>query len=438
MKKIVLSTLVAVALGTVSAAAGDIKFYTDENGQVFVKPGKGRTELNVNPKEVMNAIQAASQVVSSSEKKEMKEEIKAELKAELKRDTPVFAKSSKLKFSGKHYLGFTNKSYNGNANDTTTNFEMRRNYVQVKAYLFEDPKSYFRVTLDSTYTDGSGAADVYVKYAYLYLNDVLPNTGVEIGMVHRPWVDYEVNNGWKMRSISKVFAEASEASHLVNSSDLGFNLKTKTDYFTSEIGLFNGEGYKGSNDGTGEDEIGDGLSAEWRLTAAILGDGKKKRKVTKDTYFDASFFGAYNMENSTNADAAGNPYDYKFYGLHAVYNTPSFLISAQFITADNDLKNYSKESEYNGDGYSVNGTYRFGEKKQFSVLGRYDNWTAEDETANLEYETNNFIYGLAWQQNKNVKWLLTGQSYEAKDGKNYAGSSKTDWTSSMLTAEVSW
>ncbi|MEA1892960.1 MAG: hypothetical protein U9N33_09630 [Campylobacterota bacterium] len=397
MKKIVLSALAALTIGTVGASASDVKLYTDENGQVFTTAGEGRTELK-----------------SSS--------------------TKVSSKASKLKFSGTHYLGSNTK--NIKEGDTTTNFELRRNYVQVKAYLLQDPKSYLRVTLDATYTnktaDGEGHADVYVKYAYLFINDILPSTGVEFGMAHRPWIDYEEHQGWWMRSISKVFVEASEAGHLTNSADLGFNFKTKTSYFTSEVGVFNGEGYHGSNDA--DAHIGAGISAEWRATAAILGNGKKKRKPLKDSYLDASFFGQYNMDNSKNA-SAGVEYDYAFYGLHAVYNMPSFLVSAQYIKAENDLKT---TSEYNGDGYSVNGTFRFGAKKEFSIIGRYDVWESENQDTSITQETANAIYGVAWQQNKNVKWLLSGQSFDAKDDRNYKGSSVSNWNSAMLTAEVHW
>ncbi len=397
MNKIVLSALAALTIGTVSASAGDVKLYSDKDGQVFTTAGEGRTELT-----------------SSS--------------------TKVSSKASKLKFSGTHYLGFINQ--NMEIGDSTNNFEMRRNYLQVKAYLLEDPKSYLRVTLDATYTNKTandeGHSYVYVKYAYLYLNDVLPFTGVELGMVHRPWIDYEEHQGWWMRSISKVFVEAGEAGHLTNSADLGFNFKTKTDYFTSELGIFNGEGYHGSNDNSGanDEEVGDGISAEWRVTASILGNGTKKRKPTKDSYADASFFGQYNMDNSHNADTVGKIADYKFYGLHAVYNMPSFLIAAQYVQSENDR--VDSTTDWNGQGYSINGTYRFGEKKEFSVVGRYDNWENKDTVSNdVTLTENNYIYGLAWQQNKNVKWLLSGQTYDVQD-------SASNYTSAMITAEVHW
>ncbi len=52
-------------------------------------------------------------------------------------------------------------------------FETRRNYFQVKAYFKENPKDYMRLTLD-THTDSAGETNVRLKYAYLYIDDILP------------------------------------------------------------------------------------------------------------------------------------------------------------------------------------------------------------------------------------------------------------------------
>lgn len=402
MKKIVLSTLAALSIATV-ASAGDVKFYSDANGQVYTTAAEGRSEV--------------------------------------KMPTPVTAKASKLDFSGLHYLGYTYKStedltaaQGGPATGVATgNFEMRRNYVQVKAHFFDDPKSYARVTLDATYDSTTGYNNVIVKYAYLYLNNVLPFTGVEFGQAHRPWIDYEEHNGWFYRSISKTMTEAAETADLSNSADLGVNFKTKTEYFTSEIGLFNGEGYHGKS-ADANNTIGTGNSLEWRLTAAILGGGTKHRHDTKDTWLDASFWGQYNMKNSSNIDANGDSQSYKIYGLHTAYNMPSFLLSAQYIKAENDNKDTYKK---NGTGYSVNGTVRLGEAKEYEILGRYDHWTAKRDN-NPDLKRDNYIYGVAWAQNKNLKWLLTGQTSVNKDHKNYAGTVTQDYTAAMLTAEVKW
>jgi hypothetical protein len=389
MNKIVLSACAILTLASVSYAE-NLTLYSDPvTGQVFTQAGEGREEMG--------------EFVSA-------------------KDTPVYSKASKLKFSGVHYLGYKNSSYE--EADSESRFETPRNYLQVKAYLFDDPKSYMRVTLDTHQVD-SGDWSVRLKYAYLYLDEVLPFTGVEFGQAHRPWIDYEEHQGWWMRSISKVFVEASEASHLTNSADIGVNFKTKTPYFTSEIGMYNGEGYH-------TEESGAGNSLEWRATAAILGNGDSKRKPRKQSYFDASFFGQYNMDNTKNDEET-----YTFYGLHSVYNMPSFLVSAQYVASSNDNK-ISDTSQFNGKGFSVNGTFRFGEHKEYSILARYDTWTAEKTISETEYETMSVIYGAAWQQNKNVKWLLSGQTYDPKDGKNYKGSDKEKRTDILLTAEVHW
>ncbi|MCK5854650.1 MAG: hypothetical protein KAG56_05465, partial [Sulfurovaceae bacterium] len=192
-------------------------------------------------------------------------------------ESVVKSKVPVLKFSGTHYLGFVSSEQDG---ERSNEFETRRNYFQVKAYMKDNKKSYMRLTLDTHQLDDGrdtvgkdldGTWNVRLKYAFLYLDNVLPNTGIEMGQVHRPWIDNEEHGGWNYRSISKVFVEDGMGGHLTNSADLGFNIKTKLDNFSSELGVFNGEGYHNTEDGKG-------LSSEWRLTGHILGTGKKKRK----------------------------------------------------------------------------------------------------------------------------------------------------------------
>jgi len=376
------------------------------------------------------------------------------------KETPVFSKTSKLKFSGLHYLGVRHRSYaeNFGPKDGETHFETRRNYIQVKGYFFDDPKSYVRVTLDTFQdkfdpddtqkSDSDGSYLVRLKYAYIWLNDIapgiLPGTGIEFGQAHRPWIDYEEHNSFFYRSVAKVFVESKNAADLTNSADVGINLKTKLPYFSSEFGVYNGEGYHSG-------EFGHGVSFEWRTTAHLLGTGKtQKDHPTKVTYWDASFFGQYNMENDKytykNADGTKSGQTYKFFGLHTVYNQPSFMVGAQYVKSEFDYENINKPTndwyKKSGEGYSVHAAARFGEDYVYEVFGRYDHWkpeNANDHASGLKsFETDNFIYGLAWQQNKNLKWLLNGVTYKAQDGLNYKGKEADDFTDVMLTAEVNW
>jgi len=319
-------------------------------------------------------------------------------------ETVIKSGAGVLKFSGTHYLGFVSDS-----ESDTNEFETRRNYLQVKAYFKENPKDYMRVTLDTyqnTSDDGKdeGSWEVRLKYAYLYLDNVLPFTGVEIGQAHRPWIDYEEHHGWNYRSISKVFVEAHEGAHFTNSADIGVNFKTKTENFTSELGVFNGEGYHGIEDGNG-------LSGEWRLTGHLLGTGKKHVHKS-DTYADISFFGQYNTDYETK----GN--DFVWYGVHAVYNQPEFLISAQYVEATDG------GVDIEGDGYSVNTEVRFAQK--WNVIARYDNFTidATDE------EKERTLAGVAYTYNKNVEFIANYLKEEVD--------SETQTDAIMLTAEVKW
>ena len=400
MNKILLPALAALTLGTVGATAGDIKLYSDANGQVFTTAADDRTEL--------------------------------------KKSAPTLAShASKLKFSGLTYIGYTFNDYKKDSasvdyKEDKSNFEIRRAYFQLKAYLLDDPKSYYRVTLDA-HQNAEDDMVVRMKYAYLYLNNILPATGVELGLVHRPWHDYEEHNAWYFRDIAKVMVEASNSAHLSNSADFGFNFKTKTQYFDSEIGIFNGEGYHSDMNDDAGDSAGTGMSAEWRATAHILGVNGKDKQDAK-IYFDASFYGQYNVKHTASADGiVGNYDDLVFAGLHTVYNQPSFLISAQYILSDDTADNSSYVSAQAGSGYSVNGEYRLGAEKEYRLLGRYDSWTNNELDSSTETDQSTYILGAAWDQNHNIQWVANATITDNDAGN---GREKYNGVAYMLTAQL--
>ncbi len=310
-----------------------------------------------------------------------------------------------LKFSGTHYLGFVNSD--NEADETSNKFQTRRNYLQVKAYFKENPKDYMRITLD-THDDANGESGVRLKYAYLYLDNILPNTGVEIGQAHRPWIDYEEHNAWNYRSISKVLVEESNAGHLTNSADRGINFKTKTPYFSSELGVFNGEGYHNKEDG-------EGLSGEWRLTSHLLGTGKTKAKKS-GTYANVSFFGQQNKKSNKHHNE-----DLNWAGIHAVYNQPEFLVAAQYIDVSD------ANAKYKGDGYSINAEYRVAPK--WNLLGKYDYFDMADDSGDKKRA----IAGVAYEYNHNVEFIA---NYLKEGGTKLSDDKKQD--ALMLTAAVEW
>jgi hypothetical protein len=418
MKKIVLSTIAVLAVSATSLSAAQ-QFYVDDKGQVFTTSAPDRVALD-------------------------------------NKENPVFSKAMKLEFSGTHYFGLTSATPNTTASagndvskyaDTSTGFELRRNYVQVKGF-FND-KDYWRVTLDATkeLASSKSYADAFVKYAYLYLDNVLPYTGVEFGIAHRPWIDYEEHNGWFYRSFNKVVIEekgtATEAGvDLVNSSDLGVNFKTKTENFSSEIGLYNGEGYHADKAAANQENSSD-LSLEWRLTGHLIGSGKKvgKQDRTKDTYMHLSTYGliSQNHKDDTVAVNGAGEYDRTFYGLHAVYNQPLFLVAAQYITAEDDARDTLITDGKEYDVFSVNGEIR--PFKDWTIIGRYDDYQIDKiakitGAESVSADGTKVIAALAYKYNKNVSFIASGKFIDEKNANDGdTGESKDVY---MFTTEVKW
>jgi hypothetical protein len=462
MKKVALSALAAVVISGV-ASADALSLYSDpKTGQVFTTAGEGRVEMGdfVSAKEV--DIQLRDLESKNSEYQD-----------KMSKYVNVKSKAKTLEFSGTHYFGLTSaspstlstnavagvtSSYPG----TSSGFELRRNYLQVKAY-FND-KDYFRVTMDATKelaseagTDAKtkGYAEVFVKYAYLYLDKVLPYTGVEIGIAHRPWIDYEEHNAWHYRSFNKVVLEEKNTRtetgvDLVNSADFGVNFQTKTDAFSSEIGIFNGEGYHA--DKAAANQASDSkLSVEWRLTGHILGDGTKvgKNDRTKDTYANISTYGLISKNHKDdNLNLQGtnsvNEYDRSFYGIHAVYNQPEFLIAGQYFTAKDDKRTKDIATTFDTKeykGWSINAEYR--PIKDWTVIGRYDNYEIEQElngAKSSRIKGDKIIAGLGYNYSKNVNFIASAKFADEKDELvaakvNDTGASKDVY---MLTTEVKW
>lgn len=451
MKKVVLSALAATIVTSAVYAESMTLFSDPKTGQVFTTAGEGRVEMGdfIDAKSVDMQLRDSESKFSEYADKQSKY-------------VNVKSKAKSLEFSGTHYFGLTSATpeTQSSTTDTSTGFEMRRNYVQVKAF-FND-KDYFRVTLDATKelasspgVDASSAQktsqhggymSAYVKYAYLYLDKVLPYTGVEIGICHRPWIDYEEHNSWEYRSINKVVLEEkatpTEAGvDLVNSADFGFNLQTKTSMFSSEIGMFNGEGYHGDKVAANQENSKD-LSLEWRLTGHILGDGTKvgKNNRLKDTFLNVSTYGLMSKNHKDDNISIGDAaeYDRSIYGVHAVYNQPEFLLAAQYFVAKDDVVLASaSDSEYKG--WSINAEYR--PFTDWTVIGRYDDYRKETITASgtksVSYDGTKTIAGLAYKYNKNVSFIGSAKFINedgAIDGADN-GNSKDVY---MMTTEVNW
>jgi hypothetical protein len=310
-----------------------------------------------------------------------------ELISSLGADVIVKNKTAVLKFSGEHRFTFTDSNTGGD----NGKFSVDRTYLQVKAYFLEDPKSYARITMD-TKEDASGTYNTYLKYSYLYLANVLPNTGVEIGQVHKPWADYEEHYGFTKQAVYGIFADK---LHLTSSADRGVNFKTKLVNFSSEIGVFQGEGYKDVPNYANE-----GLSYDARVTYHFFGTKDKKN------YLNISVTGAFNKKH--NYDNATKTYGDKTWSLvHIVYKNNQFLLAGQYINLSKD--EVTPTTDDKGNGYSVNGDLYINTKT--TLFARYDSFKRDRDNQKKE----NTIAGIAYKYNKNITFALSSLKHKKSE-----------------------
>jgi hypothetical protein len=359
-------------------------------------------------------------------------------------------KFKKFEIGGNAYLGYTytvtkRKYQNPQINDSG-DFEVRRFYFDTKAYISD--KDYIRFTTDLAqeynFSDNNTLSNnkdkslkLKIKYGYLYkdISDLIPYTGFEFGIAHTPWIDYEEHSGWWYRAVDKTFMESGYGMGLWPSADLGINFKTKTPYITSEIGMFNGEGYDKINTSS-KNSSGFHNSFEGRITYHVFGNGDKGVNPTKDQYANISLHLASNIGYN---DAYPTHKNLNLYHIHAVYNHPMFLIAAQYGKTD-----YNSLSQQAGDGYSVNAEVR--PVQDWALFARYDYWKFTDgyQKSVRDYKDRKAYYaGIAYTMNKYVKWIANVESFDYK-ASSYAGANtdkynnNKDKTQYKLTAELSW
>ena len=135
-------------------------------------------------------------------------------------------------------------------------------------------------------------------------------------------------------------------------------------------------------------------------------------------------------------------------GLHTVFNMPSFMIAAQYIQTQDTM---DKPDVYRkaGNGFNAHAVVRFGDEKQFRVVGRYDTWKpdAVETLAGKLYidnkddlTKNTYYLGFVWEQNENVEWVANVISYDndIADNGQRATDAQANGEQYMITAQLSF
>ncbi len=281
--------------------------------------------------------------------------------------------------SGQWFLAYRHLNY---ANELPQDlFTLKRGYITFKKELNKTFTARFTqdITLD-TEGDDAGNLEMRLKYCYLKISPfkthpLLKDSWLELGLVHRPWVDFEQSiNTFRVQG--KLFVERYD---IINSADFGFTyvnlLGGKLDkenryerlrslpgkYGSLAIGLYNGGGYHAI-------EYNRNKTFESRLTLRPF------YKKLPGLQISHNF-----VIGKGNTPAAP---DFYMQGVMLSYESVFFQLMAQSFTANGNFQGTFVDStgkSYQSGGYSLFGEI-FIPKTKFSLFGRYDHYGKKHNT----------------------------------------------------------
>ena len=260
------------------------------------------------------------------------------------------------------------------------------------------------ITLDK---EGSDAGNIEIRMKYLYLKlkpfdeGLLKNTFAEIGLVHRPYVDFEqkINT---YRAKDKMFIEK---AGIVNTADFGIQIEgllgaklSKEQqakvgehhagtYGSFSVGLYNGGGYH---------------AIEYNKNKTIEGRISVRPLPENITGLQFTYSGVYGKGNTnTNTDF--------LMSLFAVsYESPFFVLFSQYFFGKGDYKGmYIDDAGFpaSAEGYSIFAECKI-PKTSFALFGRYDRVNSNQQ---LDYFSSGYFGGLSYRFLKSKVFVYYGK-----------------------------
>jgi len=305
------------------------------------------------------------------------------------------------KISGQWFFAYRN---GGKGNKPENMFAVKRGYINVRKRLTERLSG--RITPDiSIDREGDGEGDLEMRLKFCYADFALGDRGilakphVELGLVHRPWLDFEQSiNTYRVQG--KMFLER---NGLFNSADFGVtfsallggevdedyrnrvNGRYPGKYGSIALGVYNGGGYHAI-------ERNNNKTVEARLTLR-----PSPRAVPG---FQISYHGVYGKGNT-----AESP-DWTMNVLFASFENPRCALTATYYSGRGDFSGSAVDEK--GEALEQSGFSVFGEVRMsgtgFSVMGRYD--VFDDGTDADESTLSRAVAGIAYRIQGGTKVLL--------------------------------
>lgn len=313
---------------------------------------------------------------------------------------PTDSLVTKLKISGQWFLAYQQVD---NSENKSNQFTLKRGYITFKQRLNNTFSVRFTqdITLDE---EGEDAGNIEMRLKYCYLNLDLNDWGiiykpkVELGLVHRPWIDFEqhINN---YRVQGKMFLERHK---IVSSADFGVTFSgliggempkkyqqevsssSPGKYGSIVMGVYNGSGYHAF-------EVNQNKTIESRLTLRPFPE-----------FVPGLQFSYTNVIGKGNIDPGS---DFLLNNYFISSESKHHTLTAQYYKGKGDfMGSYvdSTNTSYKNNGYSVFGELKTLESK-LCFFGRYDFFNSKQET---KIEKERVVLGLSSYFHKKSKIIF--------------------------------
>lgn len=310
------------------------------------------------------------------------------------------SKINDLGFSGQFFFSYDHHFMD---DEVYNEFLLKRGYITFRRDLHE--RIGIRFTQDITIDqegDGEGDIELRLKYAliYLSLNDLsfIKNPQIELGVISRPWIDFEqgIND---FRSQKSMFLDNND---ILTSADYGISLAGDLGeelpehvreslgsgggrYGSFHLGLFNGGGYSAL-------EKNNNKLIEARLTLRPLPDHLPGLQT--------SFFGAYGKGNIPESP------DFRLTGSGISFESTYWTTLLQGFYGTGDGRGFLTDDAFRA--LPIRGWSTFHELKPFafpiSILARYGRISDRD---NNNLITQKVLGGIAYSFPNRSKIILS-------------------------------
>lgn len=291
-------------------------------------------------------------------------------------------------------------------NQDNNAFKLKRGYLTVES-RFNDRFS-VRYTQDITIDDeGDDAGNVELRFKYCYLKAQLPDVSffrhsyVEVGLVHRPWIDFEEHiNDYRVQGEMYL-----ERSKLINSADFGLTYVTllggKMDgdyqqsvsnsypgkYGSIAVGVYNGAGYHAL-------EANNNKTVETRFTLRPFPEGLPGLQFS------------YNMAVGKGNDSLQS--DFQLNSFYVSYESEYLTLATQYYTGKGNMS-----GTYHGHntGYSLFGEFVI-PKTKLMLFSRYDRFNPGGSDAwqvivggigYRFYKQNKILFDIDWSDRSTLR-----------------------------------